>query len=166
MWRSASRPLLRHSNRHTWQSEPYPCGDQLHLFFIPKSSMHHNIELRTRMLKTESIISQLQKAGVQSNIFRIYIYIYIYITKDSRLAHSDALAQPSFFSSSIRSQGVIDSSLHAALSGHTHMGPRMWDTIHTHTHTHIADGSDDGTSPPREGRVGKIQPRLFGHESC
>ena len=46
------------------------------LFFIPKSSMHHNIELRTRMLKTQSIIGQLQKEGVQSNIFHIRIYIY------------------------------------------------------------------------------------------
>ena len=40
---------------------------------------------------------------------------------------------------------------------HTHTHTHIHTHTHTQTdrHTHIADGSDDGTSPPREGWVGK-----------
>ena len=85
----------------------------------------------------------------------MYIYIYIH-TKDSRLAHSDALAQPSFSLAAYESQGVIDSILHAALSGHAHMGPRVWDTIHTHTHTLTSPTARTMAHHP-QGRVGRAK---------
>ena len=120
------------------------------LILYPKIKHATQHRVKDSHVENSSIISQSSKRGSPIKyISHMYIYIYIYTyihTKDSRLAHSDALAQPSFSLAAYESQGVIDSRLHAALSGHAHMGPRVWDT--THTHTHIADGSDDGTSPP------------------
>ena len=106
------------------------------LILYPKIKHATQHRVTDSHVENSSIISQSSKGGSPIKYIHKCIYIYIYIhTKDSRLAHSDALAQPSFSLAAYESQGVIDSILHAALSGHAHMGPRVWDTIHTHTLT-------------------------------